>query len=98
MDSSQNVRAQLREQWARSESMGASTARSKVLERGSQTRPERLHIESASSVLLIPYYALSAMGKKAAKSTRKFAASGQLKKTIQARRKFRDIKKKAEKR
>ncbi|KAI0632864.1 Noc2-domain-containing protein [Trametes polyzona] len=38
------------------------------------------------------------MGKKAAKSTRKFAASGQLKKTIQARRKFRDIKKKAEKR
>ncbi|KAH9856369.1 Noc2-domain-containing protein [Lenzites betulinus] len=38
------------------------------------------------------------MGKKATKSTRKFAASGQLKKTIQARRKFRDIKKKAEKR
>ncbi|KAI0651305.1 Noc2-domain-containing protein [Trametes meyenii] len=38
------------------------------------------------------------MGKKAAKSARKFAASGQLKKTIQARRKFRDIKKKAEKR
>ena len=38
------------------------------------------------------------MGKKAAKSTRKFAASGQLKKTIQARRKHRDIKKKAEKR
>ncbi|KAI0351630.1 Noc2-domain-containing protein [Trametes cingulata] len=38
------------------------------------------------------------MGKKAVKSTRKFAASGQLKKTIQARRKFRDIKKKAEKR
>ena len=41
---------------------------------------------------------LPAMGKKAAKSTRKFAASGQLKKTIQARRKHRDIKKKAEKR
>ena len=39
-----------------------------------------------------------AMGKKAAKSTRKFAASGQLKKTIQARRKHRDIKKKVEKR
>ncbi|TBU59905.1 Noc2-domain-containing protein [Dichomitus squalens] len=38
------------------------------------------------------------MGKKAVKSTRKFAASGQLKKTIQARRKHRDIKKKAEKR
>lgn len=38
------------------------------------------------------------MGKKAAKSTRKFAASGQLKKTIQARRRHRDIKKKAEKR
>lgn len=38
------------------------------------------------------------MGKKAAKSTRKFAASGQLKKTIQARRKHRDIKKKAERR
>ncbi|KAI0830150.1 Noc2-domain-containing protein [Trametes gibbosa] len=38
------------------------------------------------------------MGKKAAKSTRKFAASGQLKKAIQARRKFRDIKKKSEKR
>ncbi|CDO70395.1 hypothetical protein BN946_scf184999.g35 [Trametes cinnabarina] len=38
------------------------------------------------------------MGKKAVKSTRKFAASGQLKKTIQARRKFRDFKKKAEKR
>ena len=38
------------------------------------------------------------MGKKAAKSTRKFAASGQLKKTIQTRRKQRDIKKKAEKR
>ncbi|OCH88941.1 Noc2-domain-containing protein [Obba rivulosa] len=38
------------------------------------------------------------MGKKATKSTRKFAASGQLKATIQARRKHRDIKKKAEKR
>ena len=38
------------------------------------------------------------MGKKAAKSTRKFAASGQLKKTIDARRKHRDIKKKAERR
>lgn len=38
------------------------------------------------------------MGKKLAKSTRKFAASGQLKKTIQARRKYRDIKKKTEKR
>ena len=38
------------------------------------------------------------MGKKAAKSTRKFAASGQLKQTIQTRRKHRDIKKKAEKR
>ena len=38
------------------------------------------------------------MGKKAAKSTRKFAASGQLKKAIQTRRKQRDIKKKAEKR
>lgn len=38
------------------------------------------------------------MGRKLAKSTRKFAASGQLKKTIQARRKYRDIKKKTEKR
>lgn len=38
------------------------------------------------------------MGKKVSKSTKKFAASGQLKKTIQARRKFRDIKKKTEKR
>ncbi|TFY62316.1 hypothetical protein EVJ58_g3941 [Rhodofomes roseus] len=38
------------------------------------------------------------MGKKAAKATRKFAASGQLKKVIQTRRKQRDIKKKAEKR
>ncbi|RDX44080.1 Noc2-domain-containing protein [Lentinus brumalis] len=38
------------------------------------------------------------MGKKATKSTRKFAASGQLQKAIQARRKHRDIKKKAEKR
>ena len=38
------------------------------------------------------------MGKKAAKATRKFAASGQLKKTIQARRKHRDIKKKTERR
>lgn len=38
------------------------------------------------------------MGKKAVKSARKFAASGQLKKTIQARRKHRDIKKKTEKR
>ncbi|OBZ74646.1 hypothetical protein A0H81_05343, partial [Grifola frondosa] len=37
-------------------------------------------------------------GRKATKSTRKFAASGQLKKTIDARRKHRDIKKKAEKR
>ncbi|KAI0752195.1 Noc2-domain-containing protein [Fomes fomentarius] len=38
------------------------------------------------------------MGKKAVKSARKFAASGQLKKTIQARRKHRDMKKKTEKR
>lgn len=38
------------------------------------------------------------MGKKAAKSTRKFAASGQLKKTIQARRKHRDIRQKADRR
>ena len=38
------------------------------------------------------------MGKKVSKSTKKFAASGQLKKTIQARRKYRDIKKKTEKR
>lgn len=36
------------------------------------------------------------MGKKAAKATRKFAASGQLKKTIQQRRKHQDIKRKAE--
>lgn len=38
------------------------------------------------------------MGKKATKSTRKFAASGQLQKTIQARRKQRDIRKKVERR
>ncbi|KAH9948484.1 Noc2-domain-containing protein [Amylocystis lapponica] len=38
------------------------------------------------------------MGKKALKATRKFAASGQLKKTIDARRKHRDIRKKAERR
>lgn len=34
------------------------------------------------------------MGKKAAKSTRKFAASGQLKKTIQNRKKHQQIQKK----
>ena len=38
------------------------------------------------------------MGKKANKATRKFAASGQLKKTIQQRRKHQDIKRKAERR
>ncbi|KAI0337672.1 Noc2-domain-containing protein [Trametopsis cervina] len=38
------------------------------------------------------------MAKKAAKATRKFAASGQLKKTIQQRRKHQDIKRKAERR
>lgn len=38
------------------------------------------------------------MGKKAAKATRKFASSGQLKKTIQQRRKHQDIKRKAERR
>ncbi|KZT05233.1 Noc2-domain-containing protein [Laetiporus sulphureus 93-53] len=38
------------------------------------------------------------MGKKSTKATRKFAASGQLQKTIQARRKHRDFKKKVEKR
>lgn len=35
------------------------------------------------------------MGKRAAKSTRKFAASGQLKKTIQNRKKHQQIQKKA---
>lgn len=40
----------------------------------------------------------SAMGKKAAKSTRKFAASGQLKKVIQARHKHQRTKKEFEKR
>lgn len=35
------------------------------------------------------------MGKKAAKSTRKFAASGQLKKTIQNRKKHQQVQKKA---
>jgi nucleolar complex protein 2 len=34
------------------------------------------------------------MGKKATKATRKFAASGQLKKTIQARKRHQDIRKK----
>jgi len=38
------------------------------------------------------------MGKKVAKSARKFAASGQLKKTIQARHKHQQTKKKFEKR
>lgn len=38
------------------------------------------------------------MGKKAAKSTRKFAASGQLKKAIQARHKHQQVKKKFDKR
>jgi len=38
------------------------------------------------------------MGKKVAKSARKFAASGQLKKTIQARHKHQQAKKKFEKR
>ena len=38
------------------------------------------------------------MGKKVAKSTRKFVASGQLKKTIQARHKHQQTKKKFEKR
>jgi nucleolar complex protein 2 len=38
------------------------------------------------------------MGKKAAKSARKFAASGQLKKTIQARHKYQQAKTKFEKR
>ena len=38
------------------------------------------------------------MGRKAAKATRKFAASGQLKKTIQQRRKHQDVKRKAERR
>jgi nucleolar complex protein 2 len=38
------------------------------------------------------------MGKKVAKSTRKFAASGQLKKTIQARRKHQQVKKKIDRR
>lgn len=40
----------------------------------------------------------SEMGKKAAKSARKFAASGQLKKVIQARHKHQQTKKKFEKR
>jgi len=38
------------------------------------------------------------MGKKTAKSARKFAASGQLKKTIQTRHKHQQVKKKFEKR
>lgn len=38
------------------------------------------------------------MGKRTVKSTKKFAASGQLKKTIQARRKHQDIRRKAERR
>ena len=38
------------------------------------------------------------MGKKAVKSARKFAASGQLKKTIEARHKHQQTKKKFEKR
>ncbi|KAH6911956.1 hypothetical protein BKA70DRAFT_821427 [Coprinopsis sp. MPI-PUGE-AT-0042] len=38
------------------------------------------------------------MGKKAAKATRKFAASGQLKKSIDARRKHQQVKKQIERR
>lgn len=38
------------------------------------------------------------MGKKTTKATRKFAASGQLKKTIQQRRKQQDVKRKVERR
>lgn len=38
------------------------------------------------------------MSKKATKATRKFAASGQLKKTIQQRRKVQDFNRKAERR
>jgi hypothetical protein len=38
------------------------------------------------------------MGKKVAKSTRKFAQSGQLKKTIEARRKHQQVKKKFDRR
>lgn len=38
------------------------------------------------------------MGKKATKATRKFAASGQLKKTIQQRRKHQDIQRKVQRR
>jgi nucleolar complex protein 2 len=36
------------------------------------------------------------MGKKAVKATRKFAASGQLKKTIQARKKHQEIRRKTQ--
>lgn len=58
--------------------------------------------EGAKSVLhrlCLPLLATSlAMGKKAAKSARKFAASGQLQKTIQARRKHQQFKKKTQSR
>jgi hypothetical protein len=43
-----------------------------------------------------PRISLLSMGKKAAKATRKFAASGQLKKTIQARKKHQEIRKKTQ--
>ena len=48
--------------------------------------------------VLFALQTLCDMGKKATKATRKFAASGQLKKTIQQRRKHQDIKRKAERR
>ena len=55
---------------------------------------DRLGVLSDSSIWLSDRN----MGKKAAKATRKFASSGQLKKAIQSRRKQRDIKLKTEKR
>ena len=56
------------------------------------------YINPIPDVPHVPLFRLSNMGRKTAKATRKFAASGQLKKTIQARRKHQDIKRKVEKR
>lgn len=48
------------------------------------------------SVHCSAHLASDIMGKKAVKSTRKFAASGQLKKTIQARKKHQEIRRKTQ--
>jgi nucleolar complex protein 2 len=53
------------------------------------------HLEISPPFICPPVFG---MGKKAVKSARKFAASGQLKKTIEARHKYQQTKKKFEQR